>query len=225
VIVLPGSFSHGTTSMSISGDQPADENLGILRSPRCTGEEQFCKSDEPLSFFLQDFWQWSVSDLVSNATRGRLAEYLVAKALGISTTGVRDEWAAYDLATESGVKVEVKSAAYLQAWHQKRRSTISFSTHLSLAWDPETGETSATPARQADVYVFALLAHLEKKSLNPLDVAQWKFYTLATRTLAARTRSQHSITLRSLEELAQPVAFDALATAVEMAITGRSQTT
>jgi hypothetical protein len=63
--------------------------------------------------------------------------------------------------------------------------------------------------------VYALLAHLEKKTLNPLDVAQWKIYALATTTLAARTRSQHSITLHSLEKLARPVAFDRLKTAVE----------
>lgn len=35
--------------------------------------------------------------LVSNATRGRLAEFIVAAGLKIDTSGVRDEWAASDL--------------------------------------------------------------------------------------------------------------------------------
>jgi hypothetical protein len=47
---------------------------------------------------LIEFWQWSISDLVSNVSRGVLAEFIVAKALEINTvSNVRDEWAAYDL--------------------------------------------------------------------------------------------------------------------------------
>jgi len=72
----------------------------------------------------------SLSDLVSNATRGRLAEFIVAQALNVDTSGVRDEWAAYDLLTSSGIKVEVKSAAYLQSWAQRRHSNILCSDHL-----------------------------------------------------------------------------------------------
>lgn len=55
--------------------------------------------------------------------------------------------------------------------------------------------------RQADVYVFALLAHEDKTTIDPLDVTQWQFYVLPTFTLDARTRSQQSITLKSLERL------------------------
>ena len=55
---------------------------------------------------LLDFWSWSASDLVSNATRGRLAEFIVANALGVES-GIREEWAAYDLATATGIKIEV----------------------------------------------------------------------------------------------------------------------
>lgn len=193
------------------------DNLGILRSPRRTGDERFHRKDVALDFTLLDFWRWSVSDLVSNATRGRLAEYLVAKALGISTSGVRDEWAAYDLVTPSGVKIEVKSAAYLQAWHQEKFSTISWSTRLSRAWDAETNVLSDVAARQAEVYVFALLAHGDKPTLDPLDVTQWTFYALPTSVLNARSRSQHSITLSSLEKIARPASFADLKTAVEKA--------
>ena len=66
---------------------------------------------------LKHFWEWSASDLMSNATRGILAEFLVAAAIGQSG-GVRSEWDAYDLQTTSGLKLEVKSSAYLQSWRQ-----------------------------------------------------------------------------------------------------------
>jgi hypothetical protein len=76
--------------------------LGPLRAPRRNGSEAFHRGTAPLGFDLADFWAWSVSDLVSNATRGRLAEYLVARALGLSTAGVRNEWAGRALPSSEG---------------------------------------------------------------------------------------------------------------------------
>ena len=194
------------------------KNLGKLKVTPKKGDEQFHAGRKSLGFILEDFWRWSVSDLVSNATRGRLAEFIVAKALGISTDTVRDEWGAFDLKTSAGLKIEVKSAAYIQTWAQSDLSTIQFSTPKTSAWDAETRESSESK-RHSDVYVFALLAHKVKKTIDPLNVRQWKFYVVATRALDDRERSQHSITLKSLRELAgKPVDYSHLADAVRQAI-------
>ena len=87
-----------------------------------TGNELFHWKGQSLDISLLDFWRWSVSDLVSNATRGRLAEFIVATALNVPFDQVRDEWGAYDLLTPEGIKVEVKSAAYIQSWYQSKPS-------------------------------------------------------------------------------------------------------
>ena len=176
--------------------------LGRIKVTRKCGEEKLKSGGQDIGCSLLDFWQWSVSDLVSNATRGRLAEFIVAKALGILVnTTVRDEWAAYDLVGPGGAKVEVKSAAFLQSWHQDHPSSIRFVVPKTRAWDPSTNVLSAESKRQADVYVFAVLKEREDKDkLDPLDVDQWDFYVLPTATLDARTGSQHSITLKSLRE-------------------------
>jgi hypothetical protein len=97
--------------------------LGQLKVRRKTGAERLNEGPIDLGVDLLDFWRWSVSDLVSNVTRGRFAEHLVARALEIATDGVRDEWAAFDLVTPAGIKVEVKSAAFIQTWHQARLSS------------------------------------------------------------------------------------------------------
>ena len=52
-----------------------------LSVSRKTGGERFRCGPEPLPFDLLSFWQWSASDLASNALRGRVAEFLVAQAL------------------------------------------------------------------------------------------------------------------------------------------------
>lgn len=88
-----------------------------------------------------------------------IAEFLVASAIGIPTSGVRDSWAAYDLITADGLKIEVKSAAYLQSWAQKKASAIIFSCPEKRGWNADTGEFAGERTRHADVYVFALLAH------------------------------------------------------------------
>jgi hypothetical protein len=206
------------TSNQKTKTQSADEALARLTTTRKTGAERFHRRGEDLGFNLLSFWQWSTSDLVSNISRGRLAEYLVARALGLATEGVRDDWAAFDLITPSGIKVEVKSAAYIQSWHQRVLSSVGFLVPKTLAWDAGTNLQARETCRQADVYVFALLAHVDKPTIDPLDLGQWRFYVLPTSVLNARTRSQHSITLKSVEGLAgPPVEYSLLREAVEKA--------
>jgi len=175
--------------------------LGRMRPQRRDGTEAFELSGQTQEFNVHEYWAWAVSDLVSNATRGVLAEYIVAKACNIDTSQPRDEWAAVDLLTPDGVSVEVKSAAYIQAWYQDRFSEISFGVRKTLKWDPDTNQRSGEPHRAADVYVFALLAHKDQETLDPLNLDQWDFYVLPTAVLDARERSQHSITLPSLKRL------------------------
>lgn len=72
-----------------------------------SGQEHLTHNDKQLSVTLLDFWRWSVSDILSNATRGRFAEFIVATATNIDVTLLRDEWSAYDLETSDGIKIEV----------------------------------------------------------------------------------------------------------------------
>jgi hypothetical protein len=107
-------------------------DLGRLwPSPR-SGHERFHANGQPVGPDLLSFWRWSASDLISNTMRGILAEFIVANALGIPTESARDAWGAYDLETLDGIKVEVKSSAYIQSWHQKRFSAITFGTRKTV---------------------------------------------------------------------------------------------
>jgi hypothetical protein len=184
------------------------------------GKELFHDGKVALSFSISDFWRWSVSDLVSNATRGILAEFIVANALEVPFGNIRDEWAAWDLTTIDGIKVEVKSAAYIQSWYQKELSPISFGVKKRKAWNPELEMQEETPIRHADVYVFALLSCKDQSIIDPLDVGQWEFYVLPTAVLNSRERSQHSISLQSLQKLCLPLKYNSIKTAVEESING-----
>lgn len=175
-----------------------------------TGNESFYFNDRKFDFKIIDFWKWNTSDLVSNATRGRLAEFIVAKALKIDTSIARVEWQAYDLITRNEIKIEVKSASYIQSWNQKELSKISFSIKKSRTWNPDTNKYSNELSRNSDAYIFALLKHKNKDTIDPLNLEQWKFYILTTEEVNNYKRSEHSITLKSLEKIAEAIGFDEL---------------
>ncbi|MEW1776452.1 hypothetical protein [Streptomyces sp. NPDC086777] len=156
---------------------------------------------------LGDLWSWACSDLANNTMRGVLAEYLVATALG-AAIGTRTEWDTVDIRTPEKWRVEVKSAAYLQSWAQPRPSKIEFSIAPASGWDAQTGVTSAEVMRRSDVYVFCLLHHQDKQTLDPLDLDQWTFYVLPTRVLDERCPTQRSIRLSSLIERLSPLKTD-----------------
>lgn len=171
-----------------------------------TGRESFTFNQQPLPANMLSFWQWSASDLVGNAMRGILAEYIVALAVG-QHHGVRTEWDPYDLTTDNGIKVEVKSAAYIQSWYQKDYSKISFSIRPTQAWDARTCIYETRKCRQADIYVFCLLDHHDSETIDPLNLNQWTFYVVATPVLDQHIPEAKQLSLKKLQSL-NPVQCD-----------------
>jgi len=186
------------------------KSLRKINATLKTGQESLIHESKQTSYSLIDFWKWSVSDLLSNATRGRFAEFIVATATGVDIRQPRDEWAPFDLVTPDGIKIEVKSAAYIQSWRQKELSKISFSTKAAFTWDSETNTQSSVASRSADVYVFCLLHHAIKQTCDPLNLDHWEFYVLATQELNRYARSVSSISLSSLRKLATPINYSQL---------------
>lgn len=192
------------------------ENLFYIKANRKTGNERFLGLSEKKALTLKNFWQWSASDLISNATRGILAEYLVTVALGLNE-GTRNEWGAYDMKTKSGAKIEVKSAAYVQSWYQRKLSNITFNISPTLAWDYKTNIQAGVKKRQADIYIFCLLHHRDKKTINPMDLKQWTFYVVPTNRIEEKCPKRRSITLSKLKQLNPKVCdFNNLKRAVDM---------
>ncbi len=177
-------------------------------------ETPFTYKDKPTSFSIQDFWVWMASDVLNNTLRGTVAEYIVSQATEASAP-VRVEWDTVDITTPEGIKIEVKSAAYLQSWHQDRPSAISFGIAKTYPWDWEKNQYGETQVRSADVYVFCVLAHLNAQTVKPLDLTQWKFYVLPTRTLDTSLGDQKTVSLSRLKELgAEPLDYDQIRNAV-----------
>lgn len=194
----------------------------IKASPK-TGNEYITENDQETEYNLLDFWRWSVSDILSNATRGRFSEFIVGTAIGLNPENLREEWDAYDLKTEEGIKIEVKSAAYIQSWYQRKFSTISFSIKPARFWDSKTNQQQKAPKRHADLYVFCHLKHKEQSTIDPLKMEQWDFYILPTFRIDNYKRSQSSITLNSLRRLTDPKKYSELKNEIRKAYTEQKE--
>jgi len=170
----------------------------------------------------QEFQAWAYDNLLTNTTRGVLAEYIVAKALGIGDTK-RIEWDKVDLRVGrtgvDGFGVAVKSAAYVQAWKQTRPSEIAFDIAPTTGWDAPTDTYAASATRSAAVYVFCLLKGEDPEKVDPLDVAQWTFYVLPTSVLNRKVPVQRTIRLGPLMKDLHPheCAYAELKTAIHQA--------
>ena len=174
---------------------------------RLSPEQKF--SGAEAAFSVGEFWQWAFSDLQENVTRGVLAEFLVAKALGISLS-VRQAWDDYDLQTEHGLRVEVKASGYLQAWRQQKPSVVQFGRLKARSWNDREGYSSE-PRYRADVYVFAVHTAKRHEDYDMMDLAQWEFYVADSETLARLGNT--SIGLSKVRRIAEgPVMFSNLKT-------------
>ena len=162
-----------------------------------TGEERFIIQNAETDIRLLDFWKWNQSDILNNSLRGILAEFIVAKAVN-AINETRVEWDAYDLLTADGIKIEVKSAAYLQSWQQSKNSIIQYNIRPTLAWEASTNTYTTEIKRTADVYVFCLLNEQDRHLVNPLDLDQWEFFVLATEQINREKGSQKTIGLNGI---------------------------
>ncbi len=174
--------------------------LDAIETDKRLGTETFVNENNNLDVTLSDYWAWAHSDLIGNAERGVLAEYIVSMALEVND-GTRTEWDSYDILSKDGIKIEVKSAGYIQTWFQKEFSEIKFGIQPTLAWDKQTNTYATTKCRQADIYVFCVHKHKNQKTINPLDLQQWEFYILNSKVLNEKVPIQKSISLKRLNKL------------------------
>lgn len=193
--------------------QPDASNLPVL-----TGDERFAGSATAAPTVLQ-FWQFAMQDLRMNNTRGYLAEFLVATALGLQVS--RIEWDEYDLLwapddSSDEVRIEVKSSAYVQAWPQKRLSKPVFSGLRGRILDASANTYADNASYNADLYVFCVNKQTRPLEYDPLDLACWQFY-VAPRTILAELNTS-SVSLPTLVSSGVvPVGFDQLRVAIEQA--------
>jgi hypothetical protein len=160
-----------------------------------------------------DFWRWAYSDIMSNRNRAVFGEFLIASAIGAAQKP-RTEWDAVDVVYNK-IKIEVKTAAYLQSWHQDKLSLIRFDLAKKKSWYAETNTFSKEATRPSDIYVFCLFTEKDKEKADILNLSQWEFYIIATTNLDKIMGDAKSISLNRLKELVIVVSYDQLKSKID----------
>lgn len=179
--------------------------------------QELLKGAEPITGLdgrtVGDFWRWAYSDILSNRNRSIFAEFIVGVALGV-VDKPRVEWDAADLCYR-GFKIEVKSSADCQSWHQEKPSAIKFSIGKAVVWNPATGKYEGKPTRCADVYVFCHYPERDKAKANVLDVPAWDFYLVSTATLNQEFGERKSLSLAAARRVGMRCKWEGLKAAVD----------
>lgn len=174
-----------------------------------TGKEEFTLHGASAGISVKDFWSWAYSDLIDNTQRGVMAEFIVYSSIqsAPADTQIRENWFPFDVTSPSGRRIEVKSAAYIQAWTPENiLSQIRFDIGKKLAWDNATASYASEAKRNCDLYVFCLFT-AKTKDISLLNLDYWDFYVLPTSVLNEKVPEQKGISLSSLLKL-EPVKTD-----------------
>ncbi|MFJ9080485.1 hypothetical protein ACIRO3_35410 [Streptomyces sp. NPDC102278] len=176
------------------------------------GSERFVGLDAT----VLDFWRFGMSDLRTNTLRGYLAEFLVARAVGADRSRV--EWDPFDVLTPQGIRIEVKSTGFVQAWTQvKQRESRSWTIPRAVPYDTITGKPCGPRDFQADVYVFAVHTARSHDEYNALDLSQWTFYVLSLSQITSLPRNKNDAacaTLLRVQTRTRAVSYAELAATV-----------
>lgn len=171
------------------------------------GSEKLIFKNKELGSSMLDFWSWAYSDLLRNVNRGAFAEFIVLQAIhsqsdsNTAQPNLRAAMDSYDLLSPEGIRIEVKSSAYIQSWTDNLPAKISFRIAPAKAPD-KFGNYSKNSEykRHSDVYVFCVWTATNKEQ-NILDLSLWDFYVIATKTLDQKVQNQKTITFHSLLSL------------------------
>lgn len=165
-----------------------------------TGNEHFLFDGMPTGAILADFWRWQASDLLNNTLRGALAEFIVAKAIGIGTDSPRIDWEPYDLLFGERWRIEVKASAYTQSWSNSADTSLRFTVRPTRAWTAKDGYADEI-LHQSDMYIFCVHAERDRAKADPLLLDQWEFYPVLTSELSAMLKDQKTAGLGTILRL------------------------
>lgn len=185
-------------------------------------DEMFLHKGEVL-FSVLDFWQYAYSQL--EGLGDTLAEFFVAKALGITKAENVNYWTAYDMAYRNK-RIEVKATRYVHPWNTHISKVRTFSiepTNNSYWGNSEDGVNDGKKlSRQSEVYVFCLNSNMDIENSDPLKVDDWLFFVIPTfeiNNYCKDNPDQKKISLNVVRRMANGgVAYDALKGAVDAAI-------
>ena len=161
-----------------------------------SGEEPFTDKGKPVGFCVYD-WSFQFSNIWD--TQDTIAEFLVAKALGLEVPDNRNGWTLWDI-TYRGKRIEVKETGYFYSWQKDGKTSDVRNFGITKAYSKYKDNASSFE-RQNDIYVFCLNTGRTMEESNPLDLGHWEFYVVPTYVINEKCGDNKKISLGRLRSL------------------------
>ena len=186
-------------------------------SEHLVGNEVFTYCGEETDMTVLEYWRWLYSELFD--LQSSIAEYIVAKALGLEKASNVGDWTLYDIEYRSK-RVEVKETSYLHAW-QADEAPKSQARSFRIRKAHDVYQDSASELhRQNDIYVFCLNTGETRKAANPLQLEHWEFYIVPTAVINEKCGDANTISLSRLRSMAPAVPYPEIKAKIDAIIDG-----
>ena len=167
---------------------------------KMTGKEKFTLDKAELEFDYADFWRFHYSNIYS--LHGEIAEFVVARALGVTESQNSEYWTLWDT-TYRNKRIEVKATAYYHLWNSNgnisKQRTFGI-TKANGSYDPANSGNNEF-CRQNDIYVFCLNTGETRETSNPLNLNNWEFYVVPTVVIDEKCGDNKTISLGKIKKL------------------------
>lgn len=182
------------------------------------GNERFLYNGKELDFEMVDFWRFQYSNIYS--LHGEIAEFIIARALGIKEAQNSEYWTLWDISYRNK-RIEVKATAYYHLWNSNGKVSKQRVFGIAAANGSYDLEKSGNAdfCRQNDLYVFCLNKGETKENAYPLDMNNWEFYVVPTAFLNKHCTSNKTISLGKVRSFGfAPIAYDELKAEIDRII-------
>ena len=180
------------------------------------GTEKFICENKELDFDLKDFWSFQYSNIYS--LHGEIAEFVVARALGITEAQNSEYWTLWDILYRD-YRIEIKQTGYYHPWNENGKiSNIRRFGITKANSDYEFEDMENKFERQNDIYVFCLNTGETKEESNPMNIDSWEFYVVPTKVINEVCGGNKSIGLNKVREISKQVSYDKIKETVDFII-------
>lgn len=167
-----------------------------------SGEQIFSYNKKSIGLSLKDFWQFQFSNIWD--LQEHIAEFLVAKALGLDKPYNRSGWTPFDILYK-GKRIEVKETGYFYSWQEDGKTSERRSFRIN-----QTYNEKHIKERQNDIYVFCLNTGKTKEESNPLELEHWEFYIVPTMVINEKCGTNKTISLERVRKFATCTSYENL---------------
>lgn len=194
---------------------------------KITGHEEFTFDGVSQNVNLIDFWRFRYSNIYD--IQGALAEFIVAKALGISDAHNIEYWTVWDI-TYRELRIEVKETSYYHPWNKDGKVSEARSFGITKAnsryAENATGSVDESFQnvfeRQNDLYVFCLNTGATAETSYPLNLDHWEFYVVPTSVINEKCKNNKTISLSRVRKMVHALRYDQIKEEIDRIAEGMS---